>query len=187
MAGKPKGTLSEKHYQALKLLDEGELSKKEIALQLGWTQDYFTKLCTGDITSLGQTADLFKKEYQKAEGKKDDDIKNLVKTNTRIIQSLILRTVKEFESKPKLNHDEKKLLGTLNNSMAKTTPTTSIKNLSYSYISALTPQELIYEYERLRAIAESSFNRKRIQGTGENGPGSLPEDGKSGSGLAEDS
>lgn len=186
MARKQAETLSEKHWQALKLIEEG-LARKAVAGKMGWSPDYFKKLCAGDIENCGYTADLFKKELNKVEEKRDEATKVLIKENVSTAQGLIQSVLAEFKSKKKLKEEEKKLLATLTNALNKSTPSVNIKNLSYSYTQGLTPEELIYEYERLRSITESSFNSRRVQSSGSSGSGTVPEADEPGIGLAEDS
>ena len=206
--GAPRKDLTEKHWQALKLIEAGELSRKDIAAKMGWTSAYFVDMCNGNIQNIGYTADLFKKEIEKIETKRDGNIKTLVKENIETAQTLIRRTLKELKSKKRLSHEEKKLLGTLNNSLNKSTPSVSIKSLSYSYTKGLTAEELIHEFSRLRSIAESSFDKQmsleneqgdnptietgsfdggRVQEAVEGGSGSISGANEPGSRLAQDS
>lgn len=185
MAGKPKGILEDKHWQALKMLEAGE-ARKIVAEKMGVGINYFNDLCNGNIQSAGLTADLFKKELQKIQSTRDENIKKLVKENVETCQGLIRRTLLELKSKKRLNHEEKKLLATMTNALNKSTPTVSIGNLSYSYTTGLTPEELIHEFTRLKSIAESSFDRRGVSKVGSSGSRSLPEGDESGSGLVED-
>lgn len=185
MAGKPKGKLEEKHWQALKLLEAGE-ARKTVAEKIGVGINYFNDLCNGNIETAGITADLFKKELSKISAKREENIKLLVKENQETCQGQIKRALNDLKSKKRLGYDDKKLLASLNNSLNKSTPAVSIGSLSYSYTSGLTPEELIHEFTRLKSIAESSFDRRPVQVAGAGRPGSVSEGNESGSGLAED-
>ena len=186
MAGKP-GQLSEKHWKALRLFEQGGHSRQEIANAIGVGIDYFNHLVSGDVSVAGQVALLFKEEWQRVEDKRDENIKRLVKENTEIVQATMNRVAKELQSKKKLSHEEKKLLNMYNNSLATNTPAVSIKNLSYSYVSGLTAEDLMHEFAKLKTVAEASFNRRGVPGPGSGESGSLPAVDEQGSGLAKDS
>lgn len=182
MAGKP-GVLTEKHFKALRMFETGGSSRKDIAAAIGVSYDYLSDLIEGDIHKAGLVADLFKKEWQAIDSKRDDNIKNLVKENTEIVQQQIRRIAKELAAKKTLTHAEKRLLGMYNNTLTASKPSVNIKNLSYSYTQGLTPEDLIHEFTRLKSIAESSFNRRRIQTPGSDGSGSVSAGDEPGSGL----
>lgn len=184
MGGKQKTELSEKHWQALRMIEEG-VARKDVAAKMGWGVDYFKKLCCGDVSTVGYTADIFKKQLQQIESKIEEETKALVKENTCLAQEQVKRVLKEFKSKKRLNYDDKKLLSTLTNVLNNSTPAVSIKNLSYSYVSGLTAEDLLHEFTKLKSIAEASFNRGRVQESGSGEPGILPAADESGSGMAE--
>lgn len=187
MAGRPPGELLDKHWQALKMLEAGDMSKKDIAAKINVSPEYFSALINGDISKAGLIADLFKKEYSKIASKREDNIKAAVKENQEVCQAQMRRVLKELQGKKRLNHEEKKLLGLYNNSLNKSTPNVNIKNLSYSYTTGMTPEELIHEFGRLKAIAEGSFERRAVQGAQQGGSGTIPPADERGSELAEDS
>lgn len=173
MGRRPATELSEKHWKALRMFEEGGHSRQEIAKAIELNYDSLSELIRGDIHNAGQIADLFKKEWLKIEEKRDENIKSLVKENTEDVQFLIKKVVTELKSKDILTGEEKKLLNMYNNSLNNSVPAVSIKNLSYSYTQGLTVEDLLHEFTRLKNIAESSFNRRRVQDPGETGPGSL--------------
>ncbi len=76
----PRSKLSEKHWQAIKLLEQG-VPRKEIAGHLGWSYDYFRDLCAGDVSKAGFTADLFKKEVKKTEVMREEKTSELLNEN----------------------------------------------------------------------------------------------------------
>jgi len=155
-----RGELSEKHWQALKLLGQG-LPRKEVAAHMKWSYDYLGDLCAGDISKAGYTAELFKKQVMKTEETRDENTNTLIKVNALLIQELIFRVLKELEAKRKLSMDDKRLIVALCNSLNKSKAQTEVKSVAYSYVDGLTPEEMIYEYQRLTAIAENSFNNKK--------------------------
>lgn len=157
--GAPQRKLSEKHWQAIKLLEDGSLSRKEIAARIGVTLDYFNDLCAGNIEKAGYTADLFKKELRKVGGRRDETTKAIISENMALAQEQINRILKEFKAKKKLSLDDKKLIASLTNTLTRSTQHVEIGTLSYSYTKGLTAEELIHEFTRLKSIAEISFER----------------------------
>ena len=156
---KQKTELSEKHWKALKLAEEGSLNIGEICKEMGWDEKYYYNLRTGNIEGAGYISELFSREYKKIEGKRDQTIKTLVKENTVAAQELIKRTLAELKSRKLLTLDENKLLGTLTNALGKHSPVVSKAGSSYNYVKALTSEDLLREFKRLKAIAEQSFDR----------------------------
>lgn len=171
--GRLRAELSEKHWQALRLLEEG-MSRNDVAVKIGWSQDHFKKICQGDISSAGYTADLFKKELQKISVKQEEETRNLVKDNIRIAQLLVKDTLADIIVKKKKTDVDKKLIVSLTNALNKSTPSVSIGTLSYSYTQGLKPEELIHEFTRLKTIAEGSFDRRGVQTPGSTGSGDVP-------------
>ena len=170
-----KTELSEKHWQALKLLESSGLSRKAVAAKMGYTTNHLDHLCSGDIAKCGYTADLFKKEYLKIQSKHADETKALVKENTKTAQNLIKRVFTEMDEKKKLTPEDRKILSMYTNALAKCEPAVNIKNLSYSYTKGLTAEELVHEFKRLKTIAEASFDRGGIRETPEGRSGDVPE------------
>ncbi len=179
MAGKPKTELSEKQWKAIKMYEAGS-SRKEISQAIGVSEDYLQSLILGNIAKAGQVADIFKKEWQKIEDLRDEKIKSLIKENTEIVQSQLKRVAKEIVSKKKLTATEKHWLIKANTSLTSNKPAVNIKSLSYSYTQGLSVQDIAHEFTRLKAIAESSFDRRPVQITGTEGSGSLSASDESG-------
>lgn len=163
---KQRNELSEKQWQAISLLKSG-MARKDVAKECGWKIDYFKKLCSGDISTCGYTADLFKKELLKVVAEQAEDTKALVEENTLTVQRMIKFELGELEKKQadkkSLSLEEQKLICTLTNSISNCKPTVSVGSIAYSYTQGLTPEELLHEFTRLTSIAESSFNRRPVQ------------------------
>lgn len=170
-----KSELNEKHWQALRLFEEGKLTRNEIAKTMGWSRDHIDHLCSGSVAACGVSATLFKAELGKIEKKRDDTIKSLVKSNTEKAQKLISVVFSDIESKKKITAEDRKILSMYTNALSKFQPTVNIKNLSYSYTKGLTAEELIHEFKRLKTDSEASFNRGRVQEAAEGGTRELPE------------
>jgi len=162
--GRPRAELSEKHWNALKLIEEGSLNFKEIANLIGWGEDYFCDLRSGNIERAGYTAELFARELKKAETKRDNNTRALIKENTAVAQELIKSALADLKAKKVMTHEDKKLLGTLTNCLSKCTPSVSADSLEDNRYKRMTLEEIIMEYTRLTAIAEQSFiNKKKFE------------------------
>lgn len=180
MAGKPKTDLSEKQLKALSLFEAGGKDRKQIAQESGVGLEWLNDLCAGKTNKVGQVAALFKKEYDKIAEKRDENIRALSRESTEVALYNILSDLKEIKDKriagESIAYEDKKLSGTLLNAISNNTPAVNIKNLSYSYRTGMTPEEMIHEFVRLKSVAEASFNRRRVQATGEGRPGELSTD-----------
>ena len=60
----------------------------------------------------------------------------------------------------------------INNSLAKSTPSVEIGEVSYH--KGLTDRDLIHEFTRLKAIAQHAIDGKGVSSVGEAGQGTLP-------------
>lgn len=169
-----KPILNEKHLKALGLIEAGEMSLKDMAAQCGWKEDYLYELTSGDTSKAGEVASFFKAEYKKIGDKKNAKIRLLLKSNTALAHQLIQKQLRFLDSKKDLSIEERKLVATYMNAIAKATPNVQIDNLSYSYTKGYTPEQMIYEFKRLQTLAGSSSNRSAVQGSEEGGPGDVP-------------
>ena len=166
--------LSEKHWQVLDMLDKG-MTRSDIAKEIGWTRDHLDKLCVGNVEKAGGVATLFKAEYQKVSAKITRETNELIQNNLKQAQRLMQGVFNEIESKKKVSAEDKKILSMYTNAIAKCQPSPSIKNLSFSYTKGLSAEELMYEFKRLKTIAESSFERGGISEAAAGRAGELPE------------
>lgn len=175
MSRGPKTELSEKHWKALSLLEEGRLSFSEIAKEMGWSYDYFYDLETGNTEKGGNTAELFRAESQKIEAKRNKEIKTITNANTLTAQKIISRVLDELTQKKKLDSGEKRLVSLYTNALSKCQPNVSIGSVAFSYVKGLTAEEMIHEFKRLKGIAESSFDRRRVLDASKGATGDLSE------------
>ena len=173
-----KTELGEKHWKALKLLEDGNLSRKEIATACGWSADHFDRLCCGNVEKCGYTASLFKEEYLKIQKKQSEETQLLVKENMRTAHRLMGEVFAEISAKKKKTPEDKKILSMYANAIAKCQPSVNIKNLSYSYTQGLNPEDLIREFKRLETIASQSFDRRGVSevAAGRSGAVSSPDE-----------
>ena len=86
MPGRPRRTtLSEAHWKAIKLVEEGNLNVTEICREMKWNRKYFYALRVGNVEIGGSIAELFSSEYKKAEEKRDKETLFMLKQNLSVI------------------------------------------------------------------------------------------------------
>jgi len=171
--GKKVAELNQKHWDALRLLSEGDKTIKQVASEVGWSADYLYDLVEGNVEKTGNTGELFSAELKKIDATVAKRIKTLLKTNKFLALRLINDILHDFK-KRSLGETEIKLLVQMNNSLVKATPNVEIGNLSYSYTKGLSAEELIYEFNRLKSIADGASNREAVSGSSKGGSGVLP-------------
>ena len=185
MGRKPVTELKEKHWQALKLIESGTLTLKQVAKQVGMSTDTLYDLHEGNTEKQGSVADLFQSELRKIEQKHAKEASKLLTSNKLHAQVLIEKILVGYKDKldsiGSLTIDEKKLVGTLNNSLAKSTPNVEIGSLTYQYTKGLSAQELVHEFTRLRTIAEGASQRGAVSTPLTGGARTIPSTPESGS------
>ncbi len=179
--------LKEVHWKALNLIEEGELSYKEIAEQCGWSPQYLYDLVGGDEKTCGYIGALFSAEVRKINAKLESKINGLLKTNKSLALQLINQVLHSFKKIKNLDLDEVKVLTRLNDTLAKATPSVKIGSLSYSYTKGLSAEELLYEFNRLQSIANGASNREAVRESFQRRQGSIHRVTESGSTDAEQS
>lgn len=172
--------LNDKQLKALSLLNEGTKSIKEVAREVGWKPDYLYDLIEGNVSKAGKPAELFQLEMQQIDKNLTKRIKSLVKRNKSLALQLINEVLHAFRTQ-QLGLDEIKILTQINATLAKETPQVEIGSLSYNYTKGLSVEELLYEYNRLKSLAEGSSNRGAVQASFERRPGILPSADSTGS------
>lgn len=170
----PPTKLSEKHWQALRLIEQDK-SRQEVADALGFKKQYLDYLCVGNVEKVGKVATLFKAEYEKVMEKSRKETNDLLDSNLKKSQKLMRQVMDDIEAKDKITPEDKKILSMYTNAIAKCKPSPNIKNVSFSYTKGLLPEELIHEFKRLKTIAESSFDRRGVQQPAEGRAGELLE------------
>jgi hypothetical protein len=178
--------LNDQHWEALRLIEEGRMSLKEIAASIGWSASYLYGLYEG-ADNVGTIGQLFKAELTKLEKKNTDKIKQLSKSNIK----KCLRLMDDFLSRKLLagvvSDDDAKLVATVHNSLAKSTPNVEIGSMQWNYTKGLTAEELIHEYNKLRSLAEGAPKRRGIPEAGSGEPGEIPSSFEPGGRINEES
>jgi AcrR family transcriptional regulator len=159
---------------------------KEVAERCGWSERTLYALYEGDTRRGNQTAALFHAEVRKIDREIVKKIDSLTRSNKKLAQELIERILQQLHEKPKLTPEEKKLVATLHNSLAKATPNVNIGSLTYNYTKGLNAEELIHEYVRLTTIASGTSNRGAVSELEPGRSGILHSPSERGSELAEE-
>ena len=163
MSRGPKSVLQDKHWHALRLIEEGNLTLKQIASETGISTDTLYDLYEGNSEKQGAMADLFSSELRKIEKKISDDVKKLCKSNKKHSNELIERALLQIKQRKTLKDEDIKLIALLNNSLAKSTPNVEIGSLSYTFAKGLTALELLHEFNRLKNIVDGASQRGAVQ------------------------
>ena len=176
--------LNDQHWEALRLIDEGRMSLKQIAAQVGWSARYMYDLHQGDDNT-GVIGQLFKSELNELSKKTSKKIKDLSKTNVSkcllLMDDFLSRKLEVVMSGAQLSDEDTKLVTTVHNSLAKSTPNVEIGSMQWNYTKGLTAEELVHEFNKLRSLAEGAPKRRGIPGLDTRGPGILPASAEPGS------
>lgn len=169
--------LQPKHYKALELWEEGILSIKEIAAAVKIPLNILYDLFEGNSQQQGTLAHLFKSELDKVTIRTSSEVRKLVKSNKKIALWQINDRLKELAKLDNPTVKETREIVSILNALNKATPNVEIGSYhSLSVHKGMTAEELVYEFRRLKALADNAFNPRGVR---ESGPGE--KDGISGS------
>ena len=163
--GRPPAKLSDKHWKALQLIEAGELTLKQIADASGISRQSLYDLYEGDSSKEGEIATLFQVEIRRIERDLVKKIQKLTKSNKKHAHELIQQALVQIKERKVLRAEDMKLIATLNNSIAKSTPNVEIGSLTYNYTKGLSAEDLVNEFTRLRTITEGASQRGAVQKT----------------------
>ena len=166
--------LSEKHWKALQLIDEGKSSLKEIAKICDWSAAYMYDLYEGDTEKGGKIAELFQAEVRKLENKNVSRIKTLTKDNKQLALRMMNEFLRRKMSMEYVSDDDTKLITTVFNALSKATPNVEIGSMSWSYVKGLTTEELVHEFNKLKSLAEGSSDSRGVSKAGSGSSRVLP-------------
>ena len=156
-----KAVLSDKHWKALELIEEGKLTFKEIAEVVGFSVKSLYNLYEG-TDSTGGTGVLFHAEVEKISKKNVAKAKQLLDDNKTLAMRMLNDVLKRKLSSEYQSDDDAKLITTINNSLSKSTPNVSISNTSFSYTKGLSAEELVHEFNKLRSLTEGASVRRTV-------------------------
>lgn len=182
------GSLQPKHYKALELWEEGILSIKEIAKACKIPEASMYDLFEGDTRKVGQTAHLFKSELDKITQRTASKVRHLVKDNKKQALLKLNERLKILRKMKTITPAHTKEIVSILNALNKATPGIEIGSWhSLNVSKGLTAEELVYEFQRLKAIANDSFNPKGIREARERGQGGIPGSPTDGGPVSEES
>jgi len=163
--------LNKKHLKALELLKTTDLPVIEIARQSGLSEFHLHDLIKGSEKA-GPVAQEFSAYYQKV----IDNIDKETTLEAKMLRALVVKRLARWvEVATKAPQDmtqiaRKQAIDILN--ALKQQPTYNIGSVSYS--RGLSPEDMVNEFKRLSALAESSLDARRIRSAGGGGPRILP-------------
>ena len=167
MENKP---LPEKYRKALSLLEEGNLTYKEISKRAGINTNDFYDLIEGTCVKLGtRIQQQFSQAFSEINKRRDKEIRDLVRFNKKETHLLINAWLVD---KKKLKNVDEKTMSTLvsvANALSKSTPNVEIG--SFTYQKGLSPEDIYAEFKRLTGLAS---DRGAIQGSPKGGAGEVP-------------
>jgi hypothetical protein len=164
---KNKSELKPSHYKALTLWEEGLLSIKKIAKACKFSEDQMYHLFEGNSQKAGQVAHLFKAEMDKITARTAVKNKQTIRDNKKQSLYLMNARLKDLRAKEiagNLTQTDTKEVVSIMNALNKATPTVEIGSYhSLSIHKDMSSQELMYEFERIRSIADNAFNPRGVQ------------------------
>lgn len=183
--GRKSAGLQPKHWKALELLSEGSLSIKEVAKACDISVDAMYDLYEGNTQKMGEIAAIFHSELEKITLKNTEKIRHLTKDSKAKALKMINERLAYLKSNGKLDAEGSREVTRIMNTLAKSSPTVEF-NQQVSIYKSHTPEELVYEFRRLSAIARHALDGGGVQGTGTSGTGELPDADGLGGPLAKD-
>ena len=141
--------LPDKYLNALVLIEQGDLSYKDIAKQVGLSADTLYELIEGKHEKHGQIGPEFGRLLSEIHKKRDREIRDLTKKNKKNTQYLIDRYLCDAKKRTKVSKPLVQTLTSIANALSKSTPKVEIGSLSYT--QGISAEELAYEFKRLNA------------------------------------
>ena len=178
--------LNDKHWEALRLLEEGRTKIKDIAAHCGWSAGYMYDLVEGKEKN-GKIGELFTTELRKQDVVNSNKVKRLVKSNKSLAMSVVEGYLQEKAAKGTINDEEAKVVSTVINALGKMSPTVEVGSMQWNYTKGLTAEELVHEFNKLRSLAEGAPKRRGIPESGSRIPGEIFSAIEHGSGADEGS
>ena len=169
---RPSLGLQPKHYKALELIEEGQLSLKEIAASISMPHESLMRLYEGNIEKMGENAALFQAELGKITARSAKKIRELVKDNKKLAlykMNEYLRNISKHKPTPMMMQKINSIL----KSLAQATPNVEIGNFSVHH--GLQGEDLVNEFKRLSAIARDALVGKGVSGPSERAAGRISD------------
>ena len=157
--------LNKKHLKALELLKTTDMPVLEVAKKVGMDRKHLHDLM-GSKEKAGPVAQEFGQEWQKTMDEQDKKIAEI----QRSLKDTVFTKLDAWAKANPITEENRKSFVDISK-VLQTGPTYNIGSVSYS--KGLNPEEMVNEFKRLRALAESALGRKSVQGAVEGGSGVL--------------
>lgn len=177
MAGRPPNKLNDRHWAALKEFASGRVTVTDVAKRVGFDYNHLLDLTNGNVERAGLIAKLFQREYDKIYKNIDKSFLELLKRNKELAMKISGNVLDNIHKKAKPSDTDKRVTIAITKALASIQPQgPKVQNIStsYSYTKGLNAQELVYEFNRLKGLAEGPSNGKGIPEAGPGRPGALP-------------
>jgi AraC-like DNA-binding protein len=162
--------LNKKHLKALDLLKSTDLPIQEVAKQAGINRQHLFDLIAGSEKA-GPVAQEFSSVYKKVIEDMDKRISLKSKTLRERLIGILDRWTEANCDRSNLSKDKRKTIVDAVKALTQGQPTYNIGSVSYS--KGLSGEDIVNEFRRLGALAESALNGRGIPGLGEGRPGVL--------------
>jgi AraC-like DNA-binding protein len=163
--------LNKKHLKALDLLQTTDLPVQEVAKQAGLNRQHLFDLIAGSEKA-GPVAQEFNAMYSKVIEDMDKRIALKSKTLKENLIGVLGKWVDVNCTRANLSKDKRKTVVDAVRALTQGQPTYNIGSLSYS--KGLSGEDIVNEFRRLSALAQSALDGRRVSGVGEAGSGLLP-------------
>lgn len=177
--------LNDKHWEALRLLEEGKLKIKDIAKQCGWSASYMYDMVEGK-DNCGKIGELFTQELKKLETINSNKIKRLLKDNKQLAMTVLSDYLRDKVAKGSIDDNEAKVVSTIVGSLGKMSPSVEVGSMQWNYTKGLTAEELVHEFNKLKSLAEGAPKLRGVPEANAGRPGVLSVLAESGSGTYEE-
>ena len=152
-----KAELSQKHWDALKLLEDGRLSLKEVAEQTGFSSSTMYALYEG-AANMRETGMLFKMEVDKITKKSMDCIKPLLVDNKKIALRMINDFLKRKMCLDYQSDEDVEMIITVLNAMGRLSPMVEINNnTQFNQFKGLSEEDQVHELNRITSLIRGTY------------------------------
>jgi len=163
--------LNKKHLKALDLLKSTDLPIQEVAKQAGLNRQHLFDLIAGSEKA-GPVAQEFSSVYKKVIEDMDKRIALKSKTLRERLIGILDRWTEANCNRANLSKDKRKTIVDAVKALTQGQPTYNIGSLSYS--KGLSGEDIVNEFRRLSALAQSALDGGRVSSAREGRSGLLP-------------
>ena len=167
--GRSKG-LQPKHLKALEMLANNDASIASVAKDCGISRDHLYDLIAGEEKA-GPVAAEFRDKLQTATGKIEERTSLKIKQLKESAITKMIDWVNSVKDGKSMSAMERRTMVEMLNSLNRSRATYNIGSLSYS--KGMTGEDLLNEFRRLSALAQSALERRAVSGIAEGTAGLL--------------